>query len=163
MKKFSNINYQFSIWKGFTLIELVVTMGIFVALLSIATINLSGTQARTSLQSATEVFLADLKSQQLRSMVGEDGGGGSASSYGVHFESTSYTLFNGASYSGADPSNFTVNLPANTQFVPVNSDIVFGIGSGEISGDTVITIRRASDGVQREINLNKYGVVEAVN
>lgn len=149
--------------KGFTLIELVVTMGILVALLSIATINLSGTQAKTSLQSATEVFIADLKSQQLRSMVGEDGGGGSASSYGVHFEPTSYTLFRGSSYSASDPNNFTVILPANTQFIPVNSDIIFGIGSGEISGNTVIAIRRGSGGDLREINLNKYGVVEAVN
>ena len=149
--------------KGFTLIELVVVMGIFTTLLGISTINLSGAQLRSSLNSAVEVFVTDLKSQQLRSMVGEDDGGGSAQSYGVHFESDSYTLFEGVAYSPVDPNNFQVNLPGNTEFFPINSDLIFAIGSGEIASDTIVTIRRNSGGGQKEININRYGVVEEIN
>jgi prepilin-type N-terminal cleavage/methylation domain-containing protein len=149
--------------RGFTLIELIVVMGIFAALTGIATINLSNARSKTSLTSATEVFVADLKSQQVRSMAGEEDSGSSASAHGIHFEENSYTLFKGSSYSPSGSRNFRINLPQGTEFSPVNSDVVFEVGSGEIAGDTVVTIRRVSDGNQKEVIINRYGVVEEIN
>lgn len=148
--------------KGFTLIELVVVMGIFVALLGIATINLSGAQSRTTLNSAVEVFIADLKSQQLRAMAGEEDSTGGPAPYGVHFENSEYILFQGASYLSSDPGNFDVSLPTGTEFFPISSDIIFASGSGEVSADFVITIRRTGSTAQKTINLNRYGVVEEI-
>lgn len=138
-------------------------MGILVTLLGISTINLSGFQSKSTLNNAVGVFIADLKSQQLRSMTGQDRDASFAQAHGVHFESDSYTLFRGETYSPVNPNNFRVNLPRNTQFIPVNTDIVFAVGSGEISGDLMLTIRRNSGGGQKSIEINRYGVVKAVN
>ncbi len=147
--------------KGFTLIELLVVIGIFSTLIGISSISLMNAQRQSSMTAAIQVFVADLKSQQLRAMTGEEDGAGNVADYGVHFETTSYTQFRG-SYIQGNASNFKVDLPGNTQFFPINSDVVFAKGSGEIAGEVIVTIRDINDGSQRALTINKLGVIESV-
>ena len=85
------------VYKGFTLIELVLVMGIFSTLIGITSLSLFNIQHATALSADVNVFIADLKQQQLKAMVGEsDGVGGSGYGYGVHFTANNYTLFRGS-------------------------------------------------------------------
>ncbi|HVF69270.1 MAG TPA: prepilin-type N-terminal cleavage/methylation domain-containing protein [Xanthomonadales bacterium] len=158
-------NSKWQIANGFTLIELLLAMGIFSTLIGISSISLLNTQRKTSLSGAVQVFIADLRSQQIRAMVGEDEAGGDATDYGLHFETTSYTQFK-ETYG---TNNFVANLPSRTNVVTTfpSSQIVFIKGSGEISGfaggTNTVTFQDLNDGSQKVVTINRYGVVTGVN
>src|SRR5579862_4938386 len=98
--------------KGFTAIEIILVMSIVAILLGLVTVNLFKFQHKSQLSATVASFLADYKEQQIKAMVGDTSGTATPAAYGVHFETTSYTLFRG-SYG---TTNFTVNLPGGTQF-----------------------------------------------
>src|SRR3989344_3525318 len=95
---------------GFTLIEVILVMGIFAILAGFTTINLLRPQQSADLNSTTTTIIADIKQQQARSILGETGGGPVAVVHGIYFENNKYTLFKGLTYSAADPANFVVDL-----------------------------------------------------
>src|SRR5258708_9123759 len=95
---------------GFTLVELMITMGVFIILIAIATPNLLGARNQVQVNTGVQTVIADIKNQQLRSMLGETQGRTTTDTYGIHFETTTYTLFHGASYSLADTTNSLVPL-----------------------------------------------------
>lgn len=162
---FQMTNYKSQISNGFTLIELIVAMGIFATIIGITSINLLNAQRKSTLSATVQVFIADLKSQQLRAMVGEEDGSGAAADYGIHFETGSYTQFRG-SYG---TTNFVSDLPGNTNVLTAfpSSQIIFEKGSGEISGFSIgtdtVTFQDTNNGTQKVIKLNRYGVVEEIN
>jgi type II secretory pathway pseudopilin PulG len=151
--------------KGYTAIEVALVMGLVLILISLSTTNLLKFQHTTQVSSTINSFIADYKEQQIKAMVGDTEGGGTTANYGVHFETTSYTLFRN-SYGTA---NFTINLPGDLQFSTTfpSSQIIFSKGSGSISGfisgDNTITLRNTADNSQKTITINQYGVVTGVN
>lgn len=144
---------------GFTLLELLLVMGIAAILLSLTTINLVKVQRNVSVSAATDTLIADLKSQQIKAMSGSSGGG----DFGIHFTSSnSYVLFHGTSYDLNDPTNFSVSLddPLKVSSSPV--DIIFSKPSGETTTSTV-TINNTAGGEVQTLTINKYGVVKSIN
>lgn len=149
--------------RGFTFIELILVIGIIGILFSIATFNLVRTQHMASVSATVDTLIADMRSQQTKAMVGSKDTTGVANSYGVHFTSSSYILFQGTSDPGGSSDftvtpegvTFTTNLPSNM--------IVFGQRSGEftnyVSGTYTVTIRNANGTEQRQLTVNKYGIV----
>lgn len=151
--------------RGFTLTELMVVLGIMAALLSLVTINLLKPQVTTSTTGAVNSLVADLRQQQIKAMMGE-GAPGVASASGVFFDSTSYTLFSGDSYSPNDVNNYRVDLATNMEFSDVTlpgSSVIFALLSGEIvgftQGATSVKIGHDASADKKTVELNKYGVV----
>jgi prepilin-type N-terminal cleavage/methylation domain-containing protein len=149
--------------RGFTLIELSVVTGIILILLGFITINLVRSQQSVSLNSVEQVLLADLKQQQLKSMIGDTEGRAISDSYGIHFDSDKYVLFHGA-YSTEDPANSTVELDENFKFDFPEANIIFQKISGEISADSVLNVvlEDSTNENHKTIIINKYGVVTQV-
>lgn len=145
--------------------EVILVMSVVAILLGLVTVNLFKFQNKTQLSSTVESFLADYKEQQIKAMVGDTSGTATPSAYGVHFETSSYTLFRG-SY-GTD--NFVVSLPGGTQFSTTfpGSQVIFATGSGQLttytSGQNTVTLIDITDGSQKVITINRYGVVSSVN
>lgn len=152
--------------KGFTLVETLIILSVFIILIGISTINLLNAKHQSSLSTSVDKFIADLKQQQLKAMVGDTEGSGIISDYGIHFETTSYTLFRNI-YSGT--SDFVVKLPDTIQ---ISTDlsvpyVLFEKGSGIFSNyetpnpnnKNTITFRDPVDNSQKEITLNQYGVI----
>lgn len=155
--------------KGFTLPELMLSMGIVAVLFSIATILLSNLIPRTSLFSQSEALISDLRQQQTKAMVGETEGAGAAQLYGIKVEAQKYTLFKGAVYDPLNPNNYVVPVSRPLQMsTTFPSQIVqFNKGSGEVVGygsatDT-ITITNVQGGNTTTIELNRYGVISSIN
>lgn len=146
---------------GFTLVELLVTIGLLGLLIGLTTISLISVQRRVTLSSTITTLISDLKEQQTKAMTG-DTGGVSKNSYGIYFDTNRYILFRGASYSSADPSNFAVDL-ANIDFANPGTSIVFARISGEIAAASNITLTDITNNQQKTIQINRYGVVTAVN
>jgi prepilin-type N-terminal cleavage/methylation domain-containing protein len=147
---------------GFTLIELILVMSLMAILLGFVSINLMHSQ-QTATSSAIEgMLVADLRQQQLKSMIGDTEGRANADQYGIHFDLKSYVFFHGT-YSAVDPANFVVNLDGNFQFDSPGTEVVFQKVSGETSSVSNVVLRDASNGNTKTITINKYGVVTAVN
>lgn len=147
---------------GYSIIEMLMVMGIFAMLLALITINLSTTQPRTSLNTQINTIIADIKQQQLKAMLGSSENN-QPQQFGIYFELTRYTLFTGSSYSPASSSNFVINLDSNIEFSIINfpdSSIVFEKGSGEIASfldGSALGVRNTANNDQKIITFNKLG------
>jgi len=147
--------------RGFTLVELIVIMLIIGILLGLTSINLARSQQTASLTSAGETLIADLRQQQLKSMIGDTEGRSDSASYGIHFDSNRYVLFHGT-YSDGINSNFVVNLDNNMQFNSPHPDIIFSKLSGGITGNTIIELQDNTNSKLKRIHLNTLGTVMQV-
>lgn len=151
--------------RGVTLTELIIAVSIIALLAGLVTVNLFNIYGKTALAAVTDSLLVDLKSQQLKAMIGDTDGQGSSDSYGIYFETNRYVLFKGLSYSAADPLNFPVNLDANLNFINIvlpSAAVVFVPLSGEWAqfapGADSVTIKETSTGEEKTIKINQYGV-----
>ena len=92
-------------------------MAIFAALAGIAAINLANIQHKSQLSSTVTSVLADIRAQQVKSMVGDGEGSGAATNYGIRFSSTNYTLYR-TTYG---TSNYAITLPTNVRLTFASS------------------------------------------
>ncbi len=154
--------------RGFTVTEAVIVMSLLATLFGLIWLNLLNSREKAGTSSSTDVFVSDVRSQQLKAMLGDTEGRISADAYGVYLNSTSYTLFHGISYNALDPSNSPVQLGDNITFVNVSfpsNVIVFASGSGEIvgfSGAGTLGIRNVLSNTQKTVQLNKFGTVTSI-
>src|SRR5579859_6014837 len=159
---------RFQHQEGFTIIELMVVIGIISALFGLATINLVRTQHTASVSAALDQLISDMRVQQTRAMSGTTDVAGNPNSYGIYFPPSatgSYVLFRGTTYSSSDnPSNLTVsptaikfstNLPSNTLLFTQRS----GEFSGYVTGPYTITVTNAYGTESKTITVDRYGVV----
>jgi len=158
--------YKKNFWQaGYSLVEITLVIAIVSLLLGLVTLNLFQFQHRSQLSSTVSSFLADYKEQQIKAMVGDTGGTGASSNYGIYFGTSSYTEFQNT----YGTSDFTVSLPSGIQFSTTfpNSQILFLKGSGEVSGFTsgqnTIILKDTVNNNQQTITVNRYGVVMSVN
>jgi len=118
--------------KGFTLVELLVSIGILLVLFALTTINISPLPSNALQSTTLDTLLADIKFQETQAM-------SSSSSYGVHFENESYTLFKGDNYVQGLTTNTVIPLDPGIIFSNItfpSSVIIFSSGSGDIVGYT---------------------------
>lgn len=162
--------------KSFTLIELLVVMGVMAIIMTFGSINLLSVRNKSSLNSTVIQLVADLKQQQIKSMIADTEGRSTPDYYGIHFTPNSYTLFHGTDFASTIPTeNFIVNLEQDLTLSP-NQDIIFKKGCGELvlvtpitpcgsSGGTLptITISNNNSSDHKEITINLFGVIESVN
>lgn len=152
---------------GFTLPELLIVMAIFVSLVGLITISLSQTQKRTSVNAIVGVLLSDMRSQQLKAMMGDTEGRSGSDSYGIYFAQDRHVLFHGMSYNPSDNSNFTVELDPAIEYSPVGKTIVFERISGNVAtfsaAENTISVVDTQNSDTKIIQFNKYGAIVSVN
>lgn len=151
--------------KGFTLIELILVMGILGILLSIFTVGLVSTQTRSIHRQAVTTLAADLKAQQTKAMTGAVKDGVSPPGYGVYFLADRYVLFGGLIYDPGDNTNFEVLLPEGVSVGNItltDNQVVFERVEGSVRGYTAgsdyVEIVGAGGEVSR-LRLNRLGVI----
>lgn len=155
--------------KGFTLVELIIVLGITFIIFGFITINMVNFQQKTSVNTTIDTLISEIKNQQTKAMTGA-GTNGSGNSYGIYYQADRYVLFSGSSYSSGDPSNFTVMLDSNNSFTNItfpSNTIVFLQRSGElngfINGSNTITLKNSEGLNDKTVTLNKYGVIVSIN
>ncbi len=170
MSVINNSKFMIKNFKGFTLVETIVVMGIIAALTGLGTINLIGAKRSADVSASVNVLIADLKSQQSRTMSGDTESGLVIDDYGVYFATREYTLFRGADFVSSDPaSHFVVELSQGIVFSDLNiqdSQVIFEKGSGEVvdysATENSITL---SDpvGNEKTVLINSLGSITEVN
>lgn len=157
--------HQFKRKKGFTLIEVLVVISVFLILAGFGINSLLNVRGSSSSTSTIYTLINDIKNQQTKSMTGDTEGRGTPDTYSIYIESNKYTLFHGQTFSATDSSNFVVSIPQDSLLsTTFNSNkIIFASGSGEIqnftNGQDTVTLRNTVTNQQSILQLNKYGVV----
>lgn len=152
--------------RGFSLVELLLVMGILGTLFGLTTVNLSNLLPRANLTALTEKMNIDLRDQQLKAMIGDTEGRTSGDYYGVYIQSNQYVLFHGMSYSESDESNVVIELDDEFELSTSFADqvVIFDRGSGEVmnfaEGNSAITITNTANNESRTLTVNRLGVVE---
>lgn len=162
------VNYQPLSNQGLTLIELLLTMGIISVLMTISSLLLLNLIPRASLKAESEVFISQLKHQQLKAMTGAARAGDGAdepSLYGIYIQDHAYTLFSGQVYDPLSADNFEVIVeePISLSTSFPQQQIVFSAVSGEVqnfdANNNTITISDSQTNRDTIININQYGVI----
>ncbi len=148
------------------MIEIILVLSIFSILTSFVTINLLRPQNKASVDSISTQLVADIKNQQIKSMVGDTEGQNTPQQFGVYFEQDGYTLFRGAAYNNSEPSNFKVTLEGDLAIGNITfgaNQIIFEKISGNVAGFTPgsnsLTISHASSGVTETVIINSLGAI----
>lgn len=151
---------------GFTLTELIITLGILTILTGLTSVNLLGFYAKNTLNTSTPVLISDLRQQQLKAMIGDTEGSTSHAAYGVYFQPDRYTLFQGSAYSVSGTANFDIVLNSDLQFSNIilpSSQIVFASGSGEVANYNpsfdYVTLKNVTTDETKTIRINQYGTI----
>lgn len=149
--------------QGFTLIEILVVLGLVAILFGLSAINLGQPQTTASLDRTLDALLADIKGQQILAMSGDGAGTTSQQPHGLYIGAASFTLFAGNVYDAGDTRNFTENVASNVSLsttLPGNA-LLFAKGTGEVNGFTTgnNTITLASGTQTRVITINRLGAI----
>ena len=148
---------------------MIIVLSILILLFTLSSVNVSYLLPRTASVSSVEQLISDLKYVQIKAMLGDTEGRTEQSSYGIHFNSSSYTIFHGDTFNPADESNYTIQANDTIEFQPQNlpnDNLIFAAISGELVGytgnDQVLIIHNKESQRQDQVSLNQYGVI-AVN
>ncbi|KKU28480.1 MAG: hypothetical protein UX80_C0003G0027 [Candidatus Amesbacteria bacterium GW2011_GWA2_47_11b] len=123
--------------RGFTLIEMIVVMAIGAVVITATTVNLLGGQRRVAKLSGVEQLVADIRTAQVKTMMGAGAG---------VIDLAAVDLDNNLTVSSSYPDN-TITL------TPI---------SGETEAGTV-TLTDDTDGTVKTLYINVYGVVTQVD
>lgn len=144
--------------KAFTILELVVVMGIIAILFSLSVPQLFRLKDRNTLQSATTKLVSLIREQQASAMK-------SSALFGIYFERNQYTLFTGPQYNASDITNTVIPLDYPVEFSKIlfpSSEVLFASGSGEIVGFNAtyhsIALKDMINDQEKEIEFNSLGV-----
>lgn len=155
---------------GFTLPEIIITVGIAAVLLALGTANIFNAKHKASLTTTIQTLVTDLNQQRTKAMVGDTEGRSTSDSYGIYFTANSYVLFHGASYSSSDTYNYTVSAGDSAQFTNITlpqSQIVFASGSGQFvsyaDGSNTLRITNSTTNEYKTITINKFGTISSIN
>lgn len=154
------------LFRGFTLIELMLSLGIMTAIFGISSILLSNLIPKANLSSVVETLKAEIRQQQLAAMTNEKDSSDLAADYGVLISSSEYSMFAGTNYNPLPNDSFTTKVPETIELSTdfIDSVVIFEKGSGEIlnynENNKTITITDSISNQSVSIVLNKYGVPE---
>ncbi len=145
--------------KGFTLIELVITIALVVILSTIGVLNLVNFRSNQAVKLASDNLVVFLRDAQQKS-IGQEGG----LQWGARFTHVaggrdSYQSISGASGSFT-PAGSTVALPSNIEFASAYPDVTFD-KSGLPPGPTTLIIRlKNNTAVSSTITINAQGIIQ---
>lgn len=135
--------------KGFTLVQLLVVMSIFIILTLIAVPSIRSFQRESDLNNSAEEIINTLRLAQNKTISSEG-----ASQWGVYFSTTTdyhqYTLFKGSDYnSRATSSDETHKLPKSVKIYGINlageNEVVFARLTGTINQSGSISLELEND------------------
>lgn len=160
------LNAKFS--NGFTVVELLVIMGIALLLFLLISMSFLDARTGTALTTTADTLLSDLKLQQTKAMLGDTEGRGLPDAYGIYVTANNYILFHGTTYVPNAPDNFTIKAGDGVQFRTSfpGSTVVFATKSGEIvnfaSGSSQISVKDSNTTRQKVLQLNKLGTATSL-
>ena len=146
--------------RGFTILELMISITIIAIIGAMAGMELIGYQRSAAAESAARDIMSELRFTQSQAITGEDGDlNGQGDAWGVRFSNNAddtYQVFYSNTYTVAS-TTATVYLPSSVKFTDPtegnNKDIVFTKLTGTASTSTAIVISTTDDSQSKTINI----------
>lgn len=133
--------------RGFTVLEILVVVTLIFIITGIVVVAMGTFRDTQARDAEVEQVLALLGEARTDTIASKD-----ASSYGVHFTSSSITLFKGTTYTAGDANNEEADIDSalslvNISFAGGGSDVVFNrlTGTTDDYGTLVIRVGSSSD------------------
>lgn len=123
---------------GFTLIEILVVIAIFLALLGVSLYSYFNARSSAPMKPIADGIVFTLERAKADALAGKNGSGA-----GVYFASSSYTYFSGDSYDPSASDDQTTTLPSEyviNYTLLSGSSIVFSHLTGSPNASTTITV-----------------------
>lgn len=145
--------------RGFTLLELLIVIGVLVLLAGIILSSFSEFRNSKVLDTAVEDVLTVLSQARGDTLASKDG-----YQYGVHLDADQVVLYRGATYSSIDPTNVGVPLDGALEITSIaltggGQNILFDRLTGKTSQSGTFVIRVAGDTAKtRTITVNGTGI-----
>jgi prepilin-type N-terminal cleavage/methylation domain-containing protein len=136
--------------RGFSLLELLVVVGIFSTIVFFALGSFSTSRESLALNDTEALVLFALEESRNKSTTGVG-----VTEHGVYVEEDKLTMFAGNSYSGVGDVRY---LSSRVVTDKTGAEIVFGRLSGNSSEETTITLTN-NEGDTREINITYDGLI----
>lgn len=131
--------------RGFTLVEMIVVMAIGMIVLTATTVILLGGQRRVVRAMGVEQLVAEIRTEQMRSMMGDTTAGAGVVDLGALALDNNLTV--GTTFPGA-----------RITFVPISGEV-----EGYAAGNDTVTVVDSTDGTTKTLHINGYGVVTQVD
>lgn len=155
-----------TIKQGFTLVEVVVVVGLMLFTLGFITQTLFRGQQRTSFTETVNLLVRDMRQQQISVMQGDTFNDHVLSDYSIRFESDRYILFPGSVYVSTNANNRVVPLEPTMKFTSITfpgAILTFARGSGDVrsynAAANSVTVTDSDTNSQKIISVNEHGVV----
>lgn len=150
--------------RGFTLVEIMVVIGIMSLLILVVSVNIRSFQTRAQVTQAAEELASILREAQSRSMAVVNG-----ENHGIHFNEgdNTYTLFEGTAFSEGAPTNVVYSLDISIELTSVSladagNDVVFEKLTGSTADSGSVTIASKLDGsVNQTVTITNEGKISA--
>lgn len=130
--------------RGFTLIELLIVLAIATILLAIVLGGFSNLRQSSDFTLAIDEATSFLQEARTKTLSSEND-----SVYGVHFETSQFVLFTGATYNPASASNKVYSLPSSVEISSValtsGADVIFKRLTGETATGGTVTFQRTDE------------------
>lgn len=127
--------------RGFSLVEILVVIAVFGILIVLGFVNYKSFGESVDLSTSANHIISILHLAADRTMSSK-----ADTVYGVHFTSSTYTLFKGATYSAVDPNNEDYSIPSSVEIYNISlngggADVIFDRITGETSNNGDIDLR----------------------
>jgi prepilin-type N-terminal cleavage/methylation domain-containing protein len=148
--------------KGFSLIEVIISIAIAGVLVAIVTNSFQVAQIKKQQQGITQSIVSYLEKQKADTQAGKGG-----SNYGVKFNATDFVLFKGTTYSPSASSNQIISIDPQFQMSETisNSDnlIYFSKLNGDSNETATITISHITNRVSPQmLTIESSGAVSVI-
>ena len=147
--------------KGLTLVEILVVIAIMSILVSIFLSSFTNLRGNQAIIKNTETVVAVLRQARNQTLSSKN-----SSVYGVHFSTSTITLFTGGIYSAESLTNQDFPFPAGdsvltTTIVGGGKDVVFNRLTGETSHTGTVVISSPRLSLTKTVTIYKTGLVES--
>jgi prepilin-type N-terminal cleavage/methylation domain-containing protein len=130
--------------RGFTLIEIMLVMGILLILCVVSILGFNAMRDRAALRAAANSLIFALEESKGQAIAGVGG-----MAHGVHFDSDAYTQFDGDHYSansgGNDAHALDAGMELSTDLDDGDESVVFARKTGFVGKDVRVTISLSDD------------------
>lgn len=146
---------------GFTIVEILVVVAVMVVLVGAALSVFPEFIETYRLRSGTQKVITALRDARMYTLSSKED-----RQYGLHFSTSTVTIFNGDSYSSSDPENKVISLPEGVKIsTTTTSDggdsILFEqfFGKAEVYGTSTLSIGAGKGVSTTSIIIQKNGLV----
>jgi Tfp pilus assembly protein FimT len=144
--------------KGFTLIEILISIAIMMVMISIGITVFYSSKKAATLTASSDGVISTLEQARSNALSGKDG-----SDYGVRFSTSTYTFFTGDTYNSSDSSNIIYQTNAGTTITSSlggsGNTVVFYRLTGLPSATGTVTVSQQSPSKSHVITIGSQGNV----